>query len=221
MAIPGYTENITVDPSETEYYDYIANMVGIIGNSHSEVLAKIKALRDEVVANADFNILDPDGYVDLWKIRAPTVEEMRNAEVSVVFWDASTEPVCSGFVNGRFCIFFGRAAEAYIKEWTLPSPQALAVPSLYISSTTNIEMGNTNQISVPLVTYVFAATFMTRWGETGPSNAVYATTINDPEGIKKWSVVLEVEGDRIPSYATSVRYYRFFDTFRLVSEVKI
>lgn len=219
MAIPGYTQNVEVDLSEIEYYDYVANMVGIMGNTHAEVLAKIKAIREDVTTYANFNILDSDGNVDLWKIRTPTLDEIKNMKIKVVFWDASTEPVASGFVNGTFCIFYGAAADAYIKEWSLPTPQALVAPTLYVSSVQNAGLGVSS--SNRITTYVFAATFMTRWGETGPSNAAYIHVEDDPYGIEKWSAVLEVEADKIPSYALSVRYYRFFDVFRLIGEVKI
>ena len=235
MGIPGYSNNYSYNYADSEYYDWASGMVGVIGDTSREVLDTIKALRQEVVENANFNIITTDGLVDLSKVRAPTISELQSRDYVIVVWGDREAPLLSGvphdgdrlraqfsgsgsaasaYIDGKFHIFLGAAADAFKAEWSLPSAMALIAPNLYISYAypTSDSLNNSDK----LITYQFVATFMTKWGETGPSNVVhYSTTSLD------WNVTLEVVEEDIPNYATSVKYYRFFDTFRLVSEVTI
>lgn len=229
MAIPGYQESYLHDYSDPEYYDYVVGMLGIVGGSHAEVVSKINLLKAEIEAQRAPSILTADGYVDFSKLRSPTVQELKDKDIVLVdYGDTSIEATASGFIEGKMHLFLHQAAVDYIKQITIPIPQQLQPPILYVSGYSGLNLGIGTETVGAIITHVFAATFITKWGETGPSNPIYLYGKEYEEGDQnlteagRWTVTLEVQEDSMPGYATSVRYYRWFNTsFRLVGEVQI
>ena len=202
---------------ESMYYNYVSYMVGIVANKQADVVSIIEELRQTLIKYKAPNLLLSNGYVDVWKIKNPTVEDLLARNMVIVDYGENSGSVASGFIDGAFHIFLNQAADDYIKQISVPIPQQLISPILYISKTTGLVLGE--QPPLPSAPYLFVATFMTRWGETQPSNVVRAWAIDDSQS---WEVTLEVDENYIPSYATSVKYYRWFiDKFRVVAEVKI
>ena len=217
MAIPGFQQYYNMTYDESVYYNYISYMVGIVADKYTDVVSIIEELRQTLIKYKAPNLLLANGYVDVWKIKSPTVEDILSRNMVIVDYGENSGSVASGFVDGAFHIFFNQAADDYVKQISIPIPQQLISPILYISKASGVVPGD--QPALPSQPYVFVATFITRWGETQPSNVVRAWTVDDSQS---WEVTLEVEEDYIPSYASSVKYYRWFtDKFRVVAEVKI
>ena len=217
MAIPGFQQYYNMTYDESLFYNYVAYMVGIVADKYTDVVKVVEEVRQQLIKNRAPSILLENGYVDVWKIKSPTVHDLLTRGIRIVDYGEITGHVAGGFIDGRFTIFYNEAADDYIKQISIPIPQQLASPILYISNADGLVVGE--QPPLPATPYVFVATFMTKWGETTPSNVVRAYSQDDS---LNWSVSLEVDGEYIPSYATSVKYYRWFgNIFRVVDEVKI
>lgn len=217
MAIPGYQQYYNMTYDESVYYNYVAYMVGILADRYSDVVKIVEEVRQQLVLHRAPNLLLENGYVDVWKIKNPTVQDLLTKDIRIVDYGDFNGHEAGGFIDGKFTIFYNEAADDYLTQISIPVPQQLISPILYIARADGLVIGE--QPPLPATPYVFVATFMTKWGETAPSNIVRAYSQDDSLG---WEVTLEVDGDYIPSYATSVKYYRWFNSiFRVVDEVKI
>lgn len=130
-------------------------------------------------------------------------------------------PFYDTFVDGRYTIMIGDAAESYYRNELMQQSDtsSLPTPLLYFVGGDAVPIGadaEADQGYNYVTTDVFVATFNTRYGQSGPSNAVTVMTGG-------WnSISLEVVGDNIPSYVTDVYYYRNFGgTFFRVAEVSV
>lgn len=215
--------------SESEYYAYAVHVVGTYANTFSEAVTMIEKVRESLIEASAPNLLLPNGYVDISRMREPTVQELlsKGAEI-VAYGDISewgTEIPRFGFVAGKPYVFFFKAAHDYLMQMSIPVPQQLLPPELYVSSMTGLDAVVRDFGAETLDAVTFCSTFVTKWGETGPSNSIvlYPTGfVGDGNTEGMWSATLEVNGDRIPAFATAVRYYRWFETtFRRILEVNI
>lgn len=217
MAIPGFQQYYNMTYDESVYYNYVAYMVGIVKDKQADVVSVVEEVRQQLIQNRAPNILLENGYVDVWKIKSPTVQDLLERGFRIVDYGEINGHVAAGFIEGQFTIFYNEAADDYSTQMSIPIPQQLSSPKLYISSANGLLLGE--QPPMPVIPHVFVATFITKWGESSPSNMATAYSQEDSQN---WSVVLEIEGEYIPSYATSVKYYKWFDNiFRVIDEVKI
>ena len=215
--------------SESEYYAYVSQLVGTYADSFSEAVTVVEKVRESLIENSAPNLLLPNGYVDVYRIKEPTVQDLLSRELVIVAYGVPSEwpddPPRFGFIDGKMHAFYFQASHDYLTQMTLPIPQQLLPPELYVSSMVGLDAAVHDFGPETLDPVTFCSTFVTKWGETGPSNAIvlYPTGfVGDGNTEGMWSATLEVSGDRIPAYATAVRYYRWFKTtFRRILEVSI
>jgi hypothetical protein len=232
MAIPGYAPT-TASPGALALAGKVASKtktdaINALAEYFNMPFASVDEVWDELEHRCNTsempNLLLSDGTLDLGLIYPITGSKPSLlSEVKMVGHPgmAGNPPViATGFVQGQFTIFFGQYADLYVMQATQVVPADLITPKLSITATSGFAWSNPGSLQgggKTVESLSFLATFMTPYGETQASNIV---TI---DRVMYWgSVTLEVNGEAIPAYAGTVRYYRLFgDVFRLVAEVKI
>jgi hypothetical protein len=214
MAIPSYAGDDITAYENGEYLEYVANLVGIVANSYSEVRAALIELREWIISYGKVtSVINTDGSIDLSKVTSPTLAMLKSADLKI-YGTPGIDPAYMGYENGVRFIIFGEDAVPFIQAASMPREQYLIPPTLLGLGSVGIK---TSVNSDEMKTISFGASFMTFYGESQMSNLI-------PVGpMAYWdSVTLGVVTSDIPSYATSVIYYREFDgVLRRVMEVKL
>jgi|AMWB02.1.fsa_nt_gi hypothetical protein len=236
MAIPGYLDETPVDYSQPEYYQALTPLVGILGGSHTQVVEFIKQMLEELKSNGSVLSSDSSGAVDYSRANTPALLFAKSLNLKIIhnggesiFWPMGFW----AYIDGGLCAFLGTEADERANSWSALSTSQLRSPELYLSAQQNtIDNYPVQPFYMPYTGYnysstTFVATFVTRWGETPPSNAVvihYASS-GPAFGVGydlSWSVTMEVSQSSIPNYAQSVRYYQSYsDGFYLIGEVSL
>lgn len=219
MGIPSYTDNTTEGYDDGEFLEYIAGIAQISGLSYQSVKDAILELRDVISTGLVTVSINSDGKIDLSKVNTPNLVMLRSTEIEM-YGNPDDKPIYFGWERGHRVLIFGEGAIPYIQAASLPGQSELIVPNLVLLGTDGIITGTIDGAGIGTFTSMtvnFGATFMTVYGETQMSNVI---TVGP---VMSWqSVTLGVVTEDIPTYATSVRYYRTFDdVFRRVLEVKL
>jgi hypothetical protein len=217
MAIPSYAGDDITAYDNGEYLEHVANLVGLFGNTYQEVKSALSELRDWIVSQGQFtNIINTDGSIDLSKLTSPTLAMIKSSDVKI-YGNPQLLPVYFGWEDGVKTLIFGPDAVPYIQMASMPGDQYIIPPNLVLLGTSGVELTGMDGMGGSLQTISFGASFMTIYGETAMSNLIQIGPI-----LEWQSVTLGVITDDIPTYATSVIYYRDFGgTFRKVLEVKL
>lgn len=228
MAIPGYINTSQTGYTDTEYYQELSPLVGILGDSISDVIAFVKGLINEIDANLAKVTSNESGVLDLTNVRTPTILAAIAKNIKVFSPGGMSQAWPLGFwgyYDGYLCAYFGDAADDAARTWATTITAQLQTPVLYASYFQPNLGGfdpSEGDTGANYADIQFVATFNTRWGETPPSDSLILTVPYKPWLSPAWEAILEVQESSIPSYAKSVRYYQFKgDGFYLIQEVEI
>lgn len=231
MAIPGYTpiqsedwvKNFSLQEfGYTASQDMINSICTYLGVTNNDLKAAISSLITRVKAQPNMPLVIRDnGTIDVGLIypkgQTPSPFEKLNVIGNVADY---MEGMTWGIVDGVWTVFFGEAANLWISQAILPIPVEIPRPVIKLIAYDYRAVYNMPDNPPPGgATYQpsFAATYMTKYGESGPSNIIVC-----PLAVEWRSVTLGLN-EEPPSLATKVYYYRLFNDmkYRRVGEVKL
>lgn len=233
MAIPGYINTYSISYTETEYYKELVPLVGLLGDSITDVIQFIKQVIEDIKNNTRIIDSNAEGILDLSRVNTQTVLTLRSMDAQIAMRGDASDSWPLGFweyYGGKICGFFGELADEAALTWSKTVANQLQSPTIYVTNLNNAVASllkyeppsnpyrGHNFISIPLV-----ATFETKWGETPPSEPVIVYQLVSTDGMDGvFLCTIETAENSIPNYATSVKYYMFKDNaYYLISEVKI